>query len=225
MTCEEARRLIGAAPYTHCLELAEHVHGCAACAEYQLEMLALEANIRRALENPPVGAHVRRRMTSRSGWALAASILVGILGVFAVWALRIENSLAREVVAHVIEEPQSWTATDPASQAEVAEVLRKSGLLLEAAPYEIMYARSCWFRGHFVPHLVVRTAHGLATVLILRDENLGTRETFHGDGLYGVLVPSAHGSIAVLAADRAQLDELAARMQLAVRLMSNPVAG
>jgi hypothetical protein len=61
-------------------------------------------------------------------------------------------------------------------------------------------------------------------VLILRNENIRTRETFHEDGLYGVLVPSAHGSIAVLAADRAQLDELAARMQLAVRLMSSAAA-
>jgi hypothetical protein len=224
MTCEEARRVIGAEPNTSSRELPEHVQGCAACAEFQLEMLALDANIRRALEEPPVGTRFRRRVTSRPRWALAASVLVGILGVLVVWALRVENSLAHEVVAHVIEEPQSWTPTDPASQAEVAEVLRKSGLLLEAAPYEVMYARSCWFRGHFVPHLVVRTAHGLATVLILRDENIGTRETFHEDGLFGVLVPSAHGSIAVLAADGAQLDDLAARMQIAVRPMGNAAA-
>jgi hypothetical protein len=224
MTCEEARRLIGAEPYSSSRELAEHVQGCPACAEFQLEMLALEANIRRALEEPPAGTGARRRVVSRPAWALAASVLVGIVGVFALWALHSEDSLAHEVVAHVIAEPQSWTPTDPASQAEVAEVLRKSGLLLEAAPYEIMYARSCWFRGHFVPHLVVRTTHGLATILILRNEKISERETFHEDGLFGVLVPSAHGSIAVLAADRAQLDDLAARMRLAVRPLSNAAA-
>jgi hypothetical protein len=221
MTCDEARRLIGAEPCSSSRELAEHMQRCPACAEFQLEMLALEANIRRALEEPPVGAGARRRVTSRPAWALAASILVGILGVCAVWALHSENSLAHEVVAHVIAEPQSWTPTDPASQADVAEVLRRSGLLLEAAPYEIMYARSCWFRGHLVPHMVVRTTHGLATILILRNEKISERETFHEDGLFGVLVPGAHGSIAVLAADKMQLDDLAARMQLAVRPMNN----
>ncbi len=224
MTCEEARRLIGAEPYTTSRELAEHIQSCPACAEFQLEMLALEANIRRALDEPPVGANARRRLPSRPAWALAASILVGILGVLAVWALRSEDTLAHEVVAHVIAEPQSWASTDPAAQAEIAAVLRSSGLLLEAAPYQVMYARSCWFRGHYVPHLVVRTTHGLATFLILPDEHVYKREAFQEDGLFGVLVPSAHGSIAVLAADRAQLDELAARMQLALRPMPAVVA-
>jgi hypothetical protein len=217
VNCEELRRRIGAEPNASSPEIAAHVAACPGCAEYLLEMLALEANIRRALEEAPLAARTRRRAVSRPGWALAASVLVGVLGVLGVWALRIEGSLAHEVVAHVIAEPQSWTPTDPASGAEVAQVLRKSGVLLESEPYQIMYARSCWFRGHYVPHLVVRTGQGLATVLLLRDETVTRRETFHEDGLFGVLEPAAHGSIAVLAANDAQLDELASRMQNAVR--------
>lgn len=220
MNCEELRRRIGAEPNANSPEIAAHVAACPGCAEYLLEMLALEANIRRALEEAPLAVHSRRRAFSRPGWALAASVLVGVLGVLGVWALRIEGSLAHEVVAHVIAEPQSWTPTDPASEAEIAQVLRKSGLLLESEPYQIMYAHSCWFRGHYVPHLVVRTAQGLATVLLLRDETVPRRETFNEDGLFGVLVPAAHGSIAVLAANDTQLDELAARMQNAVRPMT-----
>jgi hypothetical protein len=54
-------------------------------------------------------------------------------------------------------------------------------------------------------------------VLILRNETVTTRESFHEDGLYGVIVPGTRGSIAVLAANGAQLDELADRMLLAVR--------
>jgi hypothetical protein len=217
MNCHDVHRLIGAEPNASSPEIAAHVAACPGCAEYLLEMLALEANIRRALEEAPVAARARRRATSRPRWALAASILVGVLGVLGVWALRIEGSLAHEVVAHVIAEPQSWTPTDPASEAEVAQVLRKSGLLLQSEPYQIMYARSCWFRGHYVPHLVVRTAQGLATVLILRDESVRRREAFHEDGLFGVLEPAPHGSIAVLAANDKPLDELATRMQSAVR--------
>jgi hypothetical protein len=220
VNCEELRRRIGAEPNARSPEIAAHIATCPGCAEYLLEMLALEANIRRALEEAPLPARARRRAVSRPIWALAASVLVGVLGVLGVWALRIEGSLAHEVVAHVIAEPQSWTPTDPASQAEVAQVLRKSGLLLESEPYQIMYARSCWFRGHYVPHLVVRTGQGLATVLLLRDETVPRRETFHEDGLFGVLEPAPHGSIAVLAANDAQLDELALRMQNAVRPMT-----
>lgn len=220
MTCEEARRLIGAEPDASSRELAEHIEGCPGCAEFQLEMLALEANIRRALEEPPIAAPARRRLASQPRWALAASIALGVVATLVVWALRTENTLAHEVVAHVVAEPQSWADADPVSRAEVAEVLRKSGLLLDTAPYEIMYARSCWFRGHYVPHLVVRTARGLATVLILSNDTVSSRESFHEDGLFGVLVPSAHGSIAVLAASGQQLDDLAARMREAVHPLS-----
>ena len=217
MICEDARRLIGAEPCAASRELAEHLHDCHACAEFQLEMVALEANIRRALEEPPLAVRGRRRFAAQPRWALAASILLAIMATLVVWTLRPANSLAHDVVAHVVAEPQSWAGTDAVSEAALDEVLRKSGLILDATAHSVVYARSCWFRGHYVPHLVVRTAHGLATVLILRNETVDRRQSFHEDGLSGVIVPAAHGSIAVLAASSTQLDDLAERMRLAVR--------
>lgn len=217
MICADARQLIGAGPCVTSGELTQHLKDCDACAEFQLEMVALEANIRRALEEPPGVARGRRRVAAQPRWALAASIVLAVMATLAVWALRTDNSLAHEVVAHVVAEPQSWAGTDAVSDAALGDVLRKSGLILDATPYSVVYARSCWFRGHYVPHLVVRTAHSLATVLILRNETVDKRQSFHEDGLSGVIVPSAHGSIAVLAASSAQLDDLAERMRLAVR--------
>jgi hypothetical protein len=220
VNCDEARRLIGAEPYVTSRELAEHLQGCRACAEFQLEMVALEANIRRALEEPPVAARPyarRRAVVARSGWALAASILLAILATLAVWTLRPSNSLAREVVAHVIAEPQSWASKDAVSPRALEEVLRKSGVILGATPYSVVYASSCWFRGHYVPHLVVRTSHSLVTVLILRNEKVDARQIFHEDGLAGAIVPAAQGSIAVLGEGSAQLDDVAEEMRVAVR--------
>ena len=217
MICQDARRLIGADPGATSRELEEHLQDCPACAKFQLEMVTLDANIRRALEEPPVVARARRRLAAQPRWALAASLILAIVATLAVWALRPNNSLSQEVVAHVVAEPQSWIGTDAVSEAALGDVLRRSGVILDATPYSVVYARSCWFRGHYVPHLVVRTAHSLATVLILRNETVDKRQGFHEDGLSGVIVPSAHGSIAVLAADSAQLDELAERMRLAVR--------
>jgi hypothetical protein len=214
--CQEARRVIGAEPCAPSPELAEHLKDCHGCTEFQLEMIALEANIRCALEQPPVVAHGRRRLAVQPRWALAASVMLAVVATLAVWALRTDKSLAHEVAAHVVAEPQSWASMDAVSGAALAAVLRKSGVILDATPYSVMYARSCWFRGHYVPHLVVRTAHTLATVLILRNEPIDTRQSFHEDGLSGVIVPSANGSIAVLAASSAQLDELAERMRVAV---------
>jgi len=220
VTCQEARRLIGAEPYCTSRELAEHLQDCPACAQFQLEMVALEANIRRALEEPPAAARARERrrlVAARSGWALAASVLLAVLVTLAVWGLRPSNSLAKEVVAHVIAEPQSWASKDAVSAHALDEVLRKSGVLLDATPYSVVYANSCWFRGHYVPHLVVRTAHSLVTVLILRNEKVDTRQIFDEDGLSGVIVPAAQGSIAVLGEGSAQLDAVAEQMRVAVR--------
>jgi hypothetical protein len=218
--CEDARRFIGADPSATSGELAEHLKVCHACAEFQLEMVALEANIRRALEEPPAVARGRRRVPVQSRWALAASIVLVLMASLVIWAVRTENSLAHDVVAHVVAEPQSWAGTDAVPEDALEDVLRRSGVVLDATPYSVVYASSCWFRGHYVPHLVVRTAHNLVTVLILRDENVDRRQSFHEDGLSGVIVPSAHGSIAVLAASSVQLDDLAERMRLAVRSQS-----
>jgi hypothetical protein len=215
--CEDARRRIGAEPGVTSRELADHLRDCHACVAFQLEMITLDAHIRRALQEPPAIARARRRLPAQRTWALAASVVLALAATLAVWALRTDNSLAHDVVAHVVAEPQSWADTDAVSEAALDAVLRKSGVILGATPYSVVYARSCWFRGHYVPHLVVHTAHSLATVLILRNETVTTRESFHEDGLYGVIVPGTRGSIAVLAANGAQLDELADRMLLAVR--------
>jgi hypothetical protein len=220
VNCQDARRLIGAEPYVTSPELAAHLQGCPACAEFQLEMVALEANIRRALEQPPVAPAARqsrRRVVARSGWALAASVLLALLATLAVWTLRPANSLAKEVVAHVIAEPQSWAGEGAVSAAALDAILRKNGLILDATPYSVVYANSCWFRGHYVPHLVVRTAHSLVTVLILRNEKVEARQRFREDGLSGVIVPASSGSIAVLGEGSAQLDDVAQTMQGAVR--------
>lgn len=218
MICQDARRLIGAQPYATSHELAEHISGCQGCSEFQLEMVALEADIRRALENAPITARPRTvRQLSRPAWALAASVLLAVLATLAVWALRPGDTLAGEVVAHVEAEPQSWASNQNVSPSALAEILRKSGVVLDATPYSVVYAQSCWFRGHYVPHLVVRTTDGLVTVLVLRSEHVRNREAFSEGGFAGVIVPASQGSIAVLTRGSGEMDRIAEQMQLAIR--------
>ncbi len=53
MTCDEARLALGADPSASTPALEEHVRGCAACARLRREMQALDADILRALQQPP----------------------------------------------------------------------------------------------------------------------------------------------------------------------------
>src|SRR5215472_11768792 len=103
MNCQHATLLIGADPYVASPELTEHLQSCPACAEFHREMLALEANIRRALEVAPpaasgtkakvadirdaqraaAGTRKRLRPVPWRGWAVAAS--VAALALVALW--------------------------------------------------------------------------------------------------------------------------------------------
>jgi hypothetical protein len=216
VTCDEARLLIGADPGASTPVLEEHLVTCAACARFRDEMRSLDADIRRALERPPDIARPRSGRQPRAWrqWALAASAVLASFAVLGVWLLRPSDTLAREVVAHVQAEPQSWLATQHVSAQGIAQALRGAGVALDITSDQIMYAQSCWFRGHYVPHLVIQTARGPATVLILRHEQLRARRTFHEAGMTGVIVPAEHGSIAVLARGGADhLDDIAGQMR------------
>jgi len=215
VTCDEARLLIGADPGAATTLLEEHLATCAACARFRDEMRSLDANIRRALERPPDIARPRsdRQPLRWRQWALAASVVLATLAVLGVWLLRPSDTLAREVVAHVQGEPDSWLATQHVSAQGITQALHGAGVALEITSDKIMYAQSCWFRGHYVPHLVIQTARGPATVLILRHEQLRARRAFHEAGMSGVIVPAEQGSIAVLTRGAGDLDDLAGQMQ------------
>ena len=295
MNHEEAGLLIGGDPGSVPPELAEHLASCPECSQFQREMLVLDANIRRALEQPPgavglvnesfsapvasgapveisdtnvaVGASAtptgagvagpppaaapitpppsakvdlagvasaaapsakvipmadrraarHKPTTSWSGWALAASVLFAAVATLAIWALHPTNTLAHDVVTHVQGEPKSWASSQQVSADALNELLRKAGVALDANSDKVMYARTCWFRGHAVPHLVVNTSRGPVTVLVLRHENVKTRESFHEAGMTGVITPAPRGSIAVLAQGSENIDEVAERVQESVR--------
>jgi hypothetical protein len=245
MNHNEARLLIGAEPHSAPPELAEHLAGCPECSQFLREMLALDANIRRALEQAPSGAAApsetpataaaaataptasvtpitsasmarRRKPTNTwSGWAVAASVVA--ISMLTVWALRPNESLARDVVAHVEAESQSWSSKEDPPPAEIKETLAQAGVALDMSSDKVMYAHSCLFRGHVVPHLVVSTPQGRVTVMVLRYESVKHRMDFHEDGMTGVITPAPHGSIAVLMQGRENIDAVAQQVEQSVR--------
>jgi hypothetical protein len=217
VSCEQARLEIGADPGNSTAELERHLEDCESCRQFRAEVRALDANIRRALERPPAPAVTARFTASWRPWALAASVLLAMLAVLAVWALRPSDTLAREVVAHVQEEPESWLARQQVDAQSIDSALRGAGVKLDITSDRIIYAQSCWFRDHYVPHLVVQTAQGPVTVMILRNQHVSARRTFHEEGMSGVIVPAPQGSIAVLTRGGANIDAVTAQMLQDVR--------
>jgi hypothetical protein len=128
------------------------------------------------------------------------------------------------VVAHVKGEPDSWMSTIKVSAGSIDHALKSSGVGLDLASDKIVYAQSCWFRGHYVPHLVVQTTQGPATVLILRHEQVKARDAFHEGGMTGIIVPAGDGSIAVLTRGRGHADALAGELREEVHWLPEPAA-
>jgi len=237
MECLEFRRETGADPRHLSAAAAAHRDACAACAESLRRTQALDEKILAALRVPvpdamrsgataaaPGSGGIRGRRGGSAGhfarfpgieprrWmALAASIVGGVAIGSLLWLGSPRASLAEDVVKHMGHEPEAMVATsDAADPAEVAAVLERAGVHLRPGVGTVSYASTCPFRGEKVPHLVVQTAAGPMTVMVLRDEKVVAPVDFDEGGYAGTIVPAGPGSIAVLGhAPAADLQQVA----------------
>jgi Protein of unknown function (DUF3379) len=225
MTHDEARLLIGAAPAEVGPALDEHLAHCPACTLFQQQMRRMDHDLALLLKAPlpprtdtrvvalPVIARTQSKPAAArfpSLLALAASLVFAVgLGIL-FWTLRPQPSLAAGVLGHIALESQSWSQVAPMTGAATAEVLAGAGVTLDTSDTTVTYARICLFKGHWVPHLVVRTASGPVTVMVLRQEHLAAREAFRQNGYSGILVPvPAGGTLAVVAQGDPNMDDVA----------------
>ena len=226
MECLEFRRATGADPQHLEPAARDHVASCPRCTAYLHQMLVLDGRILAALRVPASGASgeaarpglARVPGLDRRRWmALAASIVAGVLVGTLLWVGGPRNSLAEDVLKHLSHEPEALAATTRPADAEViAKVLERGGIRLQPGAGLVSYASSCWFRGRTVPHLVVQAASGPVTVMVLRNEKTDAPVSFAEQGYSGRIVPAGPGSIAVVGAVDADLEQVTARVLAAV---------
>ena len=247
MNCTDARFALAANPGDDDAALAAHLDGCAACARYAAEMADLDRRVLGALRvDVPASARAatttdvaaatdpaasnraalpatrpRRRPVRSPLLALAASlagvaVLVALLGIAFP-----RETLAAALVEHMSHEPHAWEASTPMPASAIAYALSRTGVRLAGDLSDVTYAHTCWFRGRGVPHLVVRSAAGPVTIMVLPHESVARRVPFDEGGYRGVLVPAARGSIAVLVRDATDVDVdgSAARAAAAIRYL------
>lgn len=222
MNCLEFRRVVGAEPDIATPEVVAHAAQCLACARYRQELQQMDLLIHRALQvDTQVNAAVspQRTVTRKRPvkWGLAASVLAAVLAGLLLWAAGSRETLAEQIVEHTQGEASAMVRTsqmvDPAT---VASILARSGVQMKPGAVAVSYARSCTFRGHQVPHLVVQTDAGPVTVLLLAQEkSIAKPKTFDEGGYQGVIIPAPRGVLAVLG-HGAPVEEIAAKVLAAV---------
>ncbi len=225
VNCLEFRRTLGADPNHTSAESLAHRAECATCEKYAQEMQRLNGLIKLALEVPVPAAHplpiplqIQKRVQPR-WYAMAASVLIVLTATTgALWLLGYpRESLAAAVIEHLAHEPKALTLTQARVAAQRLDgALRAKGLRLVQPMDDVSYLQSCFIRGHFVPHLVVQTDSGPVTVLLLTKEKVASIERFDDARYHGMLVPMAHGAMAVIASDASMVEAVAARVKEAV---------
>lgn len=127
------------------------------------------------------------------------------------------SSLASEIIEHVSAEQDIVAAAKPLSASELEVVLKRTGVRLTGgSKHPVWYAMSCPFRGKDVPHLIVETAQGRVTVLLLPNEPVRSVQSFDEQGLRGTILPSGPGAIAIIATKQSAIEEAAKHVAAAV---------
>jgi hypothetical protein len=213
MDCTQFRRAILADPHELGPDMRVHEGSCAECAAFAERVRRFEDRLDRALRVDlpiqarsatvvPLRPQAQREAPSRGverGWLAAAASLVLGVAAGALWLVLPGRSLAAAVVDHMAEEPAAWSTEAPVSEPLLERVLSESHVRLRPGTGLISYANSCEFRGHRVPHLVVQTAAGPVTVMVLTHETTHITTHFDEQGYRGTIVPvPGHGSLAVL---------------------------
>ena len=212
MNCEQCRALLGAEPNSTDPELLAHLEQCPECARLRTELQEMDRLIFRALavdvaDNTNVAGIQQTRSSSKAAiasrprvWRIAASLLVAsLVALTSVWLLTPRESLAAEVIEHVMGEEQSLIHTSAAVDTNsLAKVLSASRVQLKPGAAHVSYARTCHFRGQLIPHLVVQSDAGPVTVLVMPEAPSQPREEINESGFQGVVLPAPRGIIVVL---------------------------
>jgi hypothetical protein len=127
---------------------------------------------------------------------------VGVIARLPVWESE-ADVLVGHVLRHLEHEPEAFEAVlRPMDRARVDGVLAAHRVsIAETTP--IVYAQTCIVDGKRMAHLVVRGPSGAVTVMLLPGERLADTETLEAGGLFGRIVPTSGGSVAIVGHDQA----------------------
>ncbi len=234
MNHNEARLLIGGEPHAVPPELAEHLAGCPECTQFQREMLALDGNIRRALQQSPVSAAPPAVTLAPATPVTSVPVAPRRRRASAWSGLGPGRGCGGDLHDRGLDAASERLpgarrgGTYPVRVEELVEH-RKGG---RGRCKGNIGAGRCGDRhglrqSHVCPQLPVPWPRGTAprgqhpagpvTVMVLPHESVKHRMNFHEDGMSGVITPAPHGSIAVIMQGNENVDAVAQQVQQSVR--------
>ena len=220
MNCFEFRKLLLADPRARTPGQDRHLAECPACANVAREMENLEARVHDAMRVPVPEALAERvllrqktRVPALRVWALAAS-LVAAIGAGAyfyrtagnaeepmlVAATLGQNHPAVAAIAYVVDhEPQLLREGRSGDPAVMRSALVKLGLKLPANGVTVRYLGKCPVPSGTGEHIVLETALGKVTLILVPDQPLGPRVTVADRQMTALASPVRSGGYILVA--------------------------
>lgn len=220
MNCFEFRRLLLTDPRVRSHEQEQHLAGCDACGKLVREMELFEQHLHDALRVPVPEALADRvllrnkvRVTSMRTWALAASI-VAALGIGALLFRPAGDTGERVLTATTLGPAHPGVAAisfvvDHESRLlkegrigdpqVLRDTLARLGLRLPSDGVTVRYLGKCPVPGGTGEHVVLQTALGQVTLILVPDHPLGPRITVADRQMTALVNPVRSGGYILIA--------------------------
>jgi len=162
----------------------------------------------------------RRRAPSKwlRGLAAAAVLVLG-LGLGLLYQLdRASEALARNMIVHVLGEPEVYGMGEEVAPARVMAALATVGSNPQGTIGRVTFLDNCKGLDPGGTHMLVHTAFGRAAVLLLPNIQRRRPARLSEHGMSAALVPAPHGVIAIVAESPETVARIESHLQRTLRL-------
>jgi hypothetical protein len=242
MNCQEFEQRAWAEPRCREPEFARHREACPECGKLAAEILAFDGELGREMAVAvPAGLARRIRQRQRAqfpelrpgllerlfggapawlnAYAAAASLLLVVGLVSGLPGGRDQpEPLDRLVTAHYLNEAFATKVDMAVDRGQVEQLMSGFGARLQGELQQVTFAEPCVMeKGIKGAHLVLDTAAGKVTVLILHHREVQHAQTLAIGKETGRILPFGRGSMTVIGPDARTLDGVERQVRSAVR--------
>jgi hypothetical protein len=222
MNCLEFQRVLNADPRHIPAPARQHAENCPDCARRMVKQINFDASLAHALQIPaPEGMEDRillatrfsekRRMTL---YAVAASVLIAVTVTLGPAIFNSPSELEM-AIEHVLAEPEHLAETVDVSPATLNNLLAHVGARSDNA-LDVTYANACDLPNGKGGHIVLNTAHGRVTLMLMPNGKSGVVKRKEMKGVIAEMYAAQHGNYSLIADSDVAL--VAAKQMLASHL-------
>jgi hypothetical protein len=160
----------------------------------------------------------RRQRVWRGTLALAASVLLSVSLVIALWPQ--STTLEESVLAHIHHELNKLSEQHDIPESRLRMVAQKNGAEIVGEIGPVRYAGLCPMREHEGAHIILAGEKGPVTVFLMPHERVASARDVADERFTGRIVPVPNGSMAIVGEQGESIPAIEQRLRGALRFTS-----